>query len=148
MVSKRIRIGCATGLATPPTEVASVAKYIEAAGFDSVWVGEPPGFRHGSGALVAAAQATSTLPLGFALTNPYTRHATVNAMLAATVDDLCRQRFTLVFGAGSLEFLRRIGLDWVRPVQHLREAIQVCRALWQGEPVTFEGATVSLKQFK
>ena len=148
MTSQRMKIGFILDTSTPPAMVSGYAKYAETAGFASLWVGEPPGFMHGPVILTLAATATSTLPLGFGLTNPYTRHPSVNAMIAATLDDLSNQRLTLTIGAGSLEALHGLGLNWDRPVTHIRETINVCRQLWKGKTASLEGETVNVKAFR
>ena len=94
-------------------------------------------------ALMAAADATSTLRVGtMVLANDY-RHPVVVAKEAATIDVLSEGRFELGLGAGwSSEDYAAAGLRLDRPgvrIARLAEAIEVVRALWRPEPVTFDG---------
>jgi alkanesulfonate monooxygenase SsuD/methylene tetrahydromethanopterin reductase-like flavin-dependent oxidoreductase (luciferase family) len=52
-----------------------------------------------------------------------------------------RGRFHLMFGAGS-HFETLPGYEIVRPAVAMREAIELCRRLWVGERVTYEGEIV------
>ena len=79
MPSPRIQIGFILDLTVDPNQIPAYAQYAERARFASLWIGEPPSFMNGPAVAALAASATSTLPIGFGLTNPYTRHATVNA---------------------------------------------------------------------
>jgi probable F420-dependent oxidoreductase len=94
-------------------------------------------------ALMAAADATTTLTVGsMVLANDY-RHPVVVAKEAATLDVLSGGRFELGIGAGwtTADYdaagftLDRAG----RRIARLAEAIEVVRGLWQEGPCTFEG---------
>ena len=94
-------------------------------------------------ALMAAADATTSLHVGtMVLANDY-RHPVVVAKEAATIDALSQGRFELGLGAGwSTEDYGTAGFSLDRPgvrIARLAEAIEVVRALWRPEPVTFEG---------
>jgi probable F420-dependent oxidoreductase len=94
-------------------------------------------------ALMAAADATTTLTVGsMVLANDY-RHPVVVAKEAATLDVLSGGRFELGIGAGwtTADYdaagftLDRAG----RRIARLAEAIEIVRGLWQEGPCTFEG---------
>jgi probable F420-dependent oxidoreductase len=94
-------------------------------------------------ALMAAADATTTLHVGsLVLANDY-RHPVVVAKEAATLDLLSEGRFELGIGAGwSTDDYGMAGIPLDRPgvrIARLAEAIEVLRALWQPEAVTYEG---------
>ena len=94
-------------------------------------------------ALMAAADATSTLHIGsMVLANDY-RHPVVVAKEAATMDLLSEGRFELGIGAGwSTDDYGMAGIPLDRPglrIARLAEAIEVLRALWQPDPVTYDG---------
>jgi probable F420-dependent oxidoreductase len=94
-------------------------------------------------ALLAAADATSTLRLGtMVLANDY-RHPVVVAKEAATIDLLSGGRFELGLGAGwQASDYEHAGFPLDRPgvrIARLAEAIEVVRGLWRPEPLTFEG---------
>jgi probable F420-dependent oxidoreductase len=94
-------------------------------------------------ALMAAADATTTLRVGtLVLANDY-RHPVVVAKEAASVDVLSEGRFELGLGAGwSTEDYDAAGFPLDRPgvrIARLAEAIDVVRGLWRPEPLTYEG---------
>lgn len=95
-------------------------------------------------ALVAAADATSTLRLGTQVLANDFRHPALLAREAATADLLSDGRLELGLGAGwKAEEYRRAGLAFdpapVR-VERLRESVQILRRLFAGGPVWFAGA--------
>src|SRR5438045_3370277 len=80
------------------------------------------------------------------VTNPYTRDAALLACAWASVADLSDGR--AIFGiGGGVEVPKRLwvapfGHERPHPVEAVRECIDVVRALWRGERVTFDGAVV------
>jgi probable F420-dependent oxidoreductase len=94
-------------------------------------------------ALMAAADATTTLHVGtMVLANDY-RHPVVVAKEAATMDLLSEGRFELGLGAGwSTEDYAAAGFPLDRAgvrIDRLAEAIDVVRGLWRPEPLTHRG---------
>ena len=94
-------------------------------------------------ALMAAADATTTLAIGsMVLANDY-RHPVVLAKEAATIDLLSGGRLELGVGAGwtSADY-EAAGFALDRPgvrIARLEESIQLLRGLWGGDPCTFHG---------
>ena len=94
-------------------------------------------------ALMAAADATTTLRIGsMVFANDY-RHPVVLAKEAATIDVLSGGRLEFGLGAGWMaEDYRQAGLRMDPPgtrVARLEEALQVVTALWDDGPVDFAG---------
>ena len=94
-------------------------------------------------ALMAAADATTTLTVGsMVLANDY-RHPVVVAKEAATVDLLSGGRLELGIGAGwTSGDYEAAGFTLDRPgvrIARLDESIQVLRGLWSDEPCTMHG---------
>lgn len=94
-------------------------------------------------ALMAAADATSTLRVGaLVFCNDY-RHPAVLAKEAATLDILSEGRFELGLGAGWMtDDYAKAGIPMDPPgvrIARLEEAIEVVTALFGGEPVHHEG---------
>ena len=94
----------------------------------------------------AVALATSNMLVGPGITNPFTRHPAQTAVAHASLAELSGGRAVAGFGAGGSLTLDALGLSRSRPVVSLRELIRVCRGLWSGEQVDFEGETVRLYQ--
>src|SRR5262249_152821 len=94
-------------------------------------------------ALVAAADATSSIRLGsFVLDNDF-RHPVLLAKEAATLDVLSEGRFELGMGAGWVPAeYQQIGLTFDRGevrTSRLQEAIQVIKGYFAEDPLTFSG---------
>jgi probable F420-dependent oxidoreductase len=94
-------------------------------------------------ALMAAADATTTLRVGaLVLCTDYT-HPVVIAKQAATIDVLSDGRFELGLGAGWMTTdYSRAGIPLDRAstrIERLREAVTVIDGLWSDEPCTFDG---------
>lgn len=94
-------------------------------------------------ALMAVADATTTLRVGsLVFANDY-RHPVVLAKEAATVDVLSGGRLEFGLGAGWMAHdYRTAGITMDRPgvrIARLEEALRVVLALWSDGPVEFEG---------
>lgn len=94
-------------------------------------------------ALMAAAEATTSLRVGtMVLANDY-RHPVVVAKEAATLDVLTGGRFDLGVGAGWMTSeYEAMGMAMDPPavrVARLGEAVTILRGLWAGGPFRFEG---------
>ena len=92
-------------------------------------------------ALALAAASTSRITLAPGVTNLVTRHVTVVASAARTVQELAPGRFTLALGAG------RSAADMVgathTPTRELGESLRALRALLSGQPWSFGGRTAA-----
>jgi G6PDH family F420-dependent oxidoreductase len=102
--------------------------------------------------LGAAAQATHRIPLMTYVTCPIRRyHPAVVAQKAATMQLLCDGRFTLGLGAGENLNEHIVGGGWpIAAVRHemLEEAVEIIRALWSGDTVTYKGKYFDVESAK
>ncbi len=94
-------------------------------------------------ALMAAADATTTLRVGsLVFANDY-RHPVVLAKEAATVDVLSGGRLEFGLGAGWMAHdYHAAGIHMDRPgvrIERMEEALDVIRAMWSDGPVEFKG---------
>lgn len=71
--------------------------------------------------------------------SPFVVHPVQIAMSAATLNELFPGRVSLCLGVGAPDDLASAGIERPRPAQTLSEALQLCRRLFSGERVTFEG---------
>ncbi|MEX2617351.1 MAG: LLM class flavin-dependent oxidoreductase [Alphaproteobacteria bacterium] len=131
-------------------EVASMlaaAEKAEDLGYDSIWVGDSvlarP--RHEPISLLAGVAArTKHVELGTAVLLPALRNPVMLAHQVATVDQISEGRLILgvgiatdvpniraEFAAASVPFEKRVGT--------MLEGLRLCRALWTGEPVDWDG---------
>jgi probable F420-dependent oxidoreductase len=138
----------------------AMAERAEAAGFDSVWIGDSITARprHEPLTLMAAIAArTRRVRLGTGVLLPALRNPVVLAHLVATVDRVAEGRVILGVGiAADGPAIRKefaaCGVPWERRVGRFLETLEICRALWRRDEVSFtgkhftlEGATVEPK---
>ena len=122
----------------PADQTAEFARRAEEAGFDGIGVPDTQLImRDVYIALALAAQRTSTLDLMTAVTNPMTRHVSVLASLAQTVEELAPGRLTLVVGSG-YSAVNTIGKK-AATLREMRESVTNLKALLAGDSVDFGG---------
>lgn len=137
---------CMAGVDETRTLLA-LADRAESLGLDSVWIGDSlitkP--RHEPLALLAAIGArTKKLKLGTAVLLPVLRNPVLLAHQAATIDQISEGRLILGLGIGAdtpavrAEF-EAVGVPFEKRVGRLMEGVSLCRALWTGKPVDWDG---------
>ena len=134
-----------------PRELVRYAVGAEQAGFDfevssdhySPWLTEQGHAPYAWTVLGAVAQATERVGLMTYVTCPTIRyHPAIVAQKAATLGLLSEGRFTLGLGSGENLNEHTVGLGWpaVETRQDmLEEAVEIIRALFEGELVTYRG---------
>jgi 5,10-methylenetetrahydromethanopterin reductase len=143
-VTSSLRVGLRVPPCRPVAELAEFVAEVESAGFDDVYVPDSQVlWRDAWMTLFAAAQRTSRIGLGTAVTNVATRHPSVVAGLARTVAEAADGRFRLGLGVGNSS-VEPVGL---RPStgRELREGIAAVRALLAGKDATFGEAVVRMR---
>lgn len=93
--------------------------------------------------LFMMAQGTERIELGTGVTNPYSRHPAITAKMAAFLDNYSKGRAVLGVGQGDLWQFGQLGIKPERPLQGLREGVQVMRHFLSGEEAAFEGEVFS-----
>ena len=157
MSNQKLRLGVllpTRGLllgAQPPSnadQVLSLAEQVEAAGLDSVWVGDSliakPRLEP-LATLAAVAARTQRVRLGTAVLLAGLRHPVLLAQTIATVDLISKGRLVLAMGVGGA-FNEEQKREWhtagvipSRRARRLEEIVQVVKGLGSGAPVTFQG---------
>ena len=125
----------------------ALADRAEALGYDSIWIGDSllarP--RHDPLTLMAAVAArTQRVAVGTAVLLPALRNPVVLAHQVATLDRIAEGRLILGYGiAGDVPNIRAefaaAGVPFEKRVGRMLEGLRLCRALWSGEPVDWEG---------
>jgi alkanesulfonate monooxygenase SsuD/methylene tetrahydromethanopterin reductase-like flavin-dependent oxidoreductase (luciferase family) len=131
-------------------ELLRIARAAEAAGYDSVWVGDHMLYR-GDGRpergpwdawtmLAALAASTERVRLGPLVAATAFHPPGLIARMAAAIDEVSGGRFVLGLGTGwnETEF-RAFGMPFAYRVARFEEAFEIIRRLLAGERVTFEG---------
>ena len=130
----------------------AMAERVEAAGYDSIWVGDSltarPRFEPLT-LLAAVAARTRTPWLGTAVLLPALRHPLGLAQALATVDRIAEGRLVLGVGiAPDAPAVRKefaaAGVPFAQRAGRLEESITICQKLWAGSEVTFSGRYWSL----
>lgn len=153
-----LRIGWKAGPEQyPPQELLEYAVAAEAAGFESIDASDHfhPWSEEGQASFIwswlgAAAARTSVIELGTGLTCPILRyHPAIIAQAAATMGALAPGRFYLSVGTGeALNEYAATGEwpDYIERRDRLAEAIELIRALWTGQPISWDGDYYQTRQ--
>ncbi|MDO8433206.1 MAG: LLM class flavin-dependent oxidoreductase [Candidatus Binatus sp.] len=130
-------------------EFASHAKRAEEMGFGTFWVPEDP-FMRGAFTLAAAvACSTSKMKVGLGIVNPYTRHPSLTAMEFAALDELSGGRAIMGIGTGIKDWIEgRLKIPYTRPASAMREMVEITRALFRGEVVSYAGRVFQSDRMK
>jgi len=125
----------------------ALAARAETLGYDSVWVGDSvlarP--RHEPLTMLAAVAArTERIDLGTAVLLPALRNPVLLAHQIATLDQISEGR--LILGVGIATDVPNIraeftaaGVPFEKRVGRMLEGLRLCRALWEGKPVDWDG---------
>jgi probable F420-dependent oxidoreductase len=98
---------------------------------------------------LAVVGVATTMRVGTAIANVYTRGPATLASSAAGLAEIAPGRFCLGIGAGSQPIVEAWnGLRFHRPATRVREMTAVLRAALAGERVTFKGETLSVDGFR
>ena len=127
--------------------IVELGDVAEAVGLDSVWIGDSllakP--RHDPLTLLAAIAArTRRVAMGTAVLLPMLRNPTLLAHQLATLDRISRGR--LILGVGTARDVPAIraefaaaGVPFEKRIGRMLEGLRLCRALWTGEAVDWDG---------
>ena len=127
-----------------------MARAAEAAGFDSIWVGDHLLYRGDDGPergpweawtlLAALAAATARVELGPLVACAAFHPPGLIAKMAATIAEISGGRFVLGLGAGwNEDEFRAFGLPFDHRVARFEESFSIIRGLLDGERVTLRG---------
>jgi 5,10-methylenetetrahydromethanopterin reductase len=144
-------IGVCLLSATPIQAFVKVAQLADEVGLHSMWmaegyhffrdVGEP---RSATTVAAAVALATRRIKLGLGIVPAHTRHPALLAMEAVALSELSGGRFILGLGAAKAAALHMgYTSDTLKPVPAHRDAINIVRAIFNGEAFDYRGKTFS-----
>jgi alkanesulfonate monooxygenase SsuD/methylene tetrahydromethanopterin reductase-like flavin-dependent oxidoreductase (luciferase family) len=131
-------------------EMLAIARTAEAAGYDSIWVGDHMLYRDEGGqergpwdvwtALAALAASTERVQLGPLVASTAFHPPGLIARMATTIDEVSEGRLTLGLGTGwnETEF-RAFGIAFENKVARFEEAFAIIHRLLSGERVSFDG---------
>ena len=141
---KHFRFGIQAALPPAGLTWVELARKVESLGYDTLTVSDHLDNQYApTPALMAAADATTTLRVGSLTYAIDYHHPVVLAKEAATIDVLSGGRFEFGLGAGwQTTDYEQAGIPLDRPgvrIARLAEALDVITGLWADEPCTFEG---------
>ena len=118
--------------------VEELADY-EKAGLDIVFV--PEAYSYDAVSLLGyVAAKTEHVQLASGIMQLYTRTPTLTAMTAAGLDYVSNGRFNLGIGVSGPQVIEGWhGVPYDAPVGRTRETIEICRAVWRRERLTYQG---------
>jgi 5,10-methylenetetrahydromethanopterin reductase len=128
----------------PIREAMEYAKYAEERGFEAVWQAESRLVREATVPMAAYAAVTDRIKIGSGVVNNWTRNVGLLAATFVTLDDLAPGRVLLGIGAWWDPLASKVGIERRRPLQAMRETVEVTRRLLAMERVSFEGEFVHL----
>lgn len=123
-----------------PVENGRIAKALERAGVDIVWVPEAYSFDSVS-LLGYLAAHTERIEIASGILPIFGRSPAVIAQTAAGLDALSGGRFVLGLGASGPQVVEGWhGIPYDRPLLRTREIVEICRSVWRREPLIYNGA--------
>ena len=142
---ERIGVGFSGGMS--PKDIVECVKVAEELGYESAWVAEGHGGDQFS-VLTACAAVTERIKLGTSITSVFVRTPPTIAMAAASVDYFSNGRFILGVGSShKVQVEPEHGLEFTRPVQRLRECVDIIRAILKDSDVNYHGEIYDIDRF-
>lgn len=127
-------------------EIPKYAQQLEDWGYDYLWCPDERFERDVYSVLSLSALNTERVILGVCVTNPYLRHPLMTATGIGTVNEASNGRAVLGIGAGASAMFERQSMTRpFPPVQAIREAVEVVRAMTSGKTVDYDGKTMKFK---
>ena len=141
------RIGVAFAGGMSPPHIVECVKLAEELGYESAWIAEGHGGDQFS-ILSACAVQTERILLGTSISSIFVRSAPTLAMAAASVDHFSKGR--LILGLGSSHKVQvepEHGLPYAKPVQRMRETVDIIRTLLRDGEVSHHGQEITIDRF-
>jgi F420-dependent oxidoreductase-like protein len=136
-----IQFGVSTYTSSNEDWKSAVTYAVEAErlGVDSVWTAETWGY-DGATPLAYLAAHTSRIRLGAGILQVGTRTPALTAMTALALASLSRDRFMLGLGVSGPQVIEGWhGVRFARPLQRLRETVEIVRKITRGERLEYQG---------
>lgn len=121
-----------------PDQLTALAQLCEKVGVHTLWLQNYVACRDAFMSLVPAALATRRVGLGVCVISPWEMHPVKMANSLLTLQEFSAGRASLVIGGGG-EWLARLGIEPVKRVRAVREAIELVRGGCSGKPLTYQG---------
>jgi len=116
-----------------------LVQYAESKGFEAVWQAESRLVRDAIVPMAAFAATTQKIKVASGVTNNWTRNIGLLAATFLTLDDLAQDRIVCGIGAWWDPLASKVGITRRKPLEAMRETVEVLRRLLRMERVTFKG---------
>ena len=120
-------------------EMIELARLADEIGMESIWMSDHLCFRDSLTTSMALLGATKQIKVAAAPTSPYSRHPIITAMSIATMAEFAPGRVIASPGTGNAAALKEAGMESPRPLQTMREYVEILRRFLAGETVNFQG---------
>ena len=120
-------------------EMTELARLADDARMHSIWMSDHLCFRDSVTSAAVFLATTKTITVVPAPLSPYSRHPIVTAMAIATMDELAPGRVWATAGTANATALAEVGVDATRPLQTMREYVEILRRFFRGETVRYDG---------
>jgi len=142
-----MRLAFSLGSLLSVNQVLECSKILSNTNVDTIWIPETWGMENFS-MLSAVSNKTTTQKIGSSIINIYSRSPAVIAMGASTIDTLSDGRLILGLGTSSLPVVETFhGYKFEKPVQRMKEYVEIIRLVLSGKQVTYTGKIFELKNF-
>ena len=128
----------------PLRDAIEYVRYAESRGFEAVWQAESRLVRDAIVPMAAFAATTERIKIGSGVINNWTRNAGLIAATFSTLDDLAPGRILCGLGVWWEPLATKVGVNRRKPIQAMRETVEVVRRLLNMEKVTFKGEFVNV----
>ncbi|MFB6354504.1 MAG: LLM class flavin-dependent oxidoreductase [Halobacteriales archaeon] len=133
----------------PIRENMEYVQYAESRGFDEVWQAESRLARDAVTPCAAYAAVTDDIAVGTGVINNWTRNAALIAQTMSTLEELAGpDRIKCGIGAWWEPIASKVGVNRERPLQAMRETVEVVGRLLDMENVTYDGEFVSVEDIE
>ncbi len=114
-------------------------RYAEQKGFEAVWQAESRLVRDAIVPMAAYAAVTEKIKIGSGVINNWTRNIGLLAATYLTLDDLAPDRIICGIGAWWDPLAKNVGIHRKKPLNAMKETLQVMKRLLNLDNVTFHG---------
>jgi alkanesulfonate monooxygenase SsuD/methylene tetrahydromethanopterin reductase-like flavin-dependent oxidoreductase (luciferase family) len=137
-------LACIIRPSTPPSRIIPLARAVEAAGIEEIWLWEDCFQTGGISVAGAILSATDRVRVGIGVMPTPLRNVALTAMEVAAVDGMFPGRLVPGIGHGVQSWMAQVGARAASPLTLMREYSTALRALLAGERVTTSGRYVTL----
>ena len=142
-----MRVSYSLGSLLTIKQVIDCSKKLNRVKSDVIWIPETWGMEDFS-MLSLISQKNNTAKIGSSIINIYSRSPSQIAMGAVTVDTISNGRLILGLGSSSKPIVEQFhGEKFVKPVQRMKECVEIIRLILSGKKINYSGDIFSLENF-